>query len=179
MIKQTFNALTNEVITDMKKSPTYGWIFIGLVWLIITAMIVMAQPTRATWPNNEAIIEDYITDIDQLHFGDLLKAQIYSLDTKWEIYDIDKLAHAIAIAETGDCTKGVGPAHNNPVGIRRNGRFEKYNSCEEGLEDFKRVWSKNYGRFPTLSDAKRWTGNDSPITWLNNVTNSYEKMFNL
>jgi hypothetical protein len=112
---------------------------------------------------------------ETLEFGSWLNSQIGTkpFQQSWNLLDIDKLAHAVQKAETGGCTKGVAITHNNPTGIRRNGKFVRYSSCEEGLEDFKYVWLRFYKRFPTMQDAIRWTGNDSPSTWLATVTSSY------
>lgn len=93
-------------------------------------------------------------------------------------YDIDKLAKAIAIAETNNCTKGVGLTYNNchalmewdSQGIRHP---RKYDYPEESYEDFKEIWTKYYDAFPTYEMAQRYTGNDSPDTWLENVTYWY------
>ena len=98
--------------------------------------------------------------------------------------DLDKLAHAFAHAETGDCTKGKGISNNNCFGLKNGsiapcekmdkGRFCIYNNKEESYEAFKKVWAKGYGgEFPDYEAAKIWTYNDHPDTWLSNVTHYY------
>lgn len=94
---------------------------------------------------------------------------------------MDRLAHAIAVAETGDCTTGMGATKNNCFGImewpawnnyKRVGKT--YNSKAEAYDDFKRIWTQYYGsRYPTWNDAVKWTGNNNPTTWLNNVKSAY------
>jgi len=91
---------------------------------------------------------------------------------------IPKLAYAIAMAETHDCTKGMGKTKNNCFGVmtwKRGFREGKtYATKGESYADFRRIWTKSYGgTFPTWGDAKKWTGNDNPRTWLNNVTTYY------
>jgi len=96
--------------------------------------------------------------------------------------DMDKLSYCVAIAETGDCTAGMGITKNNCFGIMvfpATGRTGKwYNTKEESYADFKRIWNKSYVKFsdtgfPTYAMAKTWTGDDDTQTWLNNVTNCY------
>jgi len=49
-----------------------------------------------------------------------------------------------------------------------------YNTTQESFDDFKRVWLRGYGgRFPTLADAKKWTGNDRSKIWLQTVKEKY------
>ncbi len=90
-------------------------------------------------------------------------------------YNIDFLARAVAIHETGNCTTGIGPRYKNCFGIKRGGRFVRYETPAHSYEDFKRVWEKYYGRFPTKRDAVRWTGNDRPYEWLSTVVREYQK----
>ncbi len=91
--------------------------------------------------------------------------------------DINKLAHCIAVAETNDCTKGMGITKSNCFGVMtwergfREGK--RYNNKKESYEDFKRIWLKSYKTFPTYSMAVKWTGNDSARRWLNIVTGCY------
>lgn len=81
------------------------------------------------------------------------------------------------MAETNDCTKGMGVTKNNCFGImiwpngKRTGKI--YSSKEESYSDFKRLWMKSYKTFPTYSMAVKWTGNDKPQTWLNTVKYYY------
>jgi hypothetical protein len=95
-------------------------------------------------------------------------------------YDLDKLARAVAHAETGNCTKGAGLSHNNAFGIMTwpNGKrqFKRYATCEESYEDFKRIWSRYYGRFPDHRLAVKYTGNDRADTWLANVKAIYSSL---
>ena len=97
---------------------------------------------------------------------------------------LDKLAYAIAMAETQNCTVGYGASHNNCFGIKRGGivpcttrGFRKmcvFASKEESYAAFKKIWTKGYGGgFPTVAMAAVWTGNDNPHTWLSNVRKFY------
>lgn len=91
--------------------------------------------------------------------------------------DLDKLAHAIAHSETGDCTKGAGVSRNNCFGVMTyaSGKRElkAYKTKEESYADFKRIWAAYYKVFPTNALAKKWTGNDNPKQWLENTTYHY------
>lgn len=97
---------------------------------------------------------------------------------------LDNLAHAVAIAETSNCTKGYALTHNNCHGIKKGNTYpcelkagSKSKMCnfgtkEESFTAFKVIWGKWYHNPPTLRDAKIWSGNDRPTTWLNNVNNN-------
>ena len=66
-------------------------------------------------------------------------------------YDIDKLAKAVAIHETGDCTAKVGAAtHNNCHGFRRNDKFLIFKDKSESYEKFKNLWARDFEDFPTI-----------------------------
>jgi|GEM_PF-4288868 len=97
-------------------------------------------------------------------------------------FDIDALAYAVAVAETGNFTKGSGVSKLNGFGIMYwpNGvrTLKTYSSKEESIADFKRIWQKSYGGFPTRAMAVKWTGNDNADTWLYNVTIAYNKYIN-
>lgn len=156
---QSIYSLKERAIKDIKKSPSWGYYFILTIWFVIITMILCASPSKAT--------------SEPLQFGEILKDQISSLDTKWQLYDIDRLAHAVAIAETGDCTTGIGPTHNNCFGIRYKGKFARYQTKEAAYKDFKRIWSKYYGGLPDHRMARKWTGGDHAGTWLANVNSNY------
>jgi hypothetical protein len=98
--------------------------------------------------------------------------------------DLDKLAYAVAMAETKDCTTGIGPKYLNCFGIKSGGtapcsaigrsRFCIYNSKEESYEAFKIIWTKVYGGgYPTRAQAERWTGKDRVDNWLRIVNQYY------
>ena len=92
--------------------------------------------------------------------------------------DLDKLAYAVSMAETGGCKDGTALKRHNCFGImqwdKKGLRSPKwYNTKEESFADFKRIWSKSYKRFPDLALARKWTGNDNPATWLKNVKHYY------
>lgn len=93
--------------------------------------------------------------------------------------NIDKLAYAVAMAETKDCTLWAGVSHNNCFWIMDfwsyGRKYRKYSSKEESYKDFKKIWKKYYWWFPNYAKAKKWTGNDRVQTWLNNVKFYYYK----
>lgn len=100
-------------------------------------------------------------------------------------FDIDKLATAISIAETGGCTKGTGITCNNCFGLK-NGSIApcknrtKNNTCiyetkEESFDAFKKIWVEGYGgKFPTYTMALRYTNNHKTAgAWLDTVRSNY------
>jgi|TARA_R100000501_G_C2594722_1_gene93624 hypothetical protein len=96
--------------------------------------------------------------------------QVSSENSQIQAFDIDKLALAVAWAETGNCTKGSAISHNNCFGImtwhRGFRELKHYNSHEESFEDFKRIWLEKYDGHPSYYAAQRWTGNPKPDNWL-------------
>lgn len=98
---------------------------------------------------------------------------------------MDALAKAVAHAETNGCTKGYGAMYSNCHGIKRGNtvpcekigqnRMCIFSSKEESNEAFKKIWTKWYGGLPNMEKARRWSGNDHPASWLNNVLTVYNK----
>ncbi len=85
--------------------------------------------------------------------------------------DIQKLAHAVAMAETSD--KGMVLAKNNYHGIKCGEHFCSYASKEESYEKFGELWLRKYGdHLPTLQDARRYTAGEG-TGWLKTVTVVY------
>lgn len=94
--------------------------------------------------------------------------------------DLDKLAYAVAKHETASCTKGYGAEYNNCIGLKNGSiapckkigrnRMCIYDTPEESLEAFKKVWVEGYGGgLPTLRMAQVYSGNDRAETWRKNV----------
>lgn len=99
---------------------------------------------------------------------------------EYNVGDLDKLARAVAIAETSNCTEGYGVVYNNCFGIKNGNtvpceKIGRSNMCiyekpEDSYEAFKIIWSRWYkNNPPTLANAKTWTGDDRSKTWLANV----------
>lgn len=98
--------------------------------------------------------------------------------------DLEKLAYAVRVAETSNCTTGTALTYNNCYGIKDGsiapcthkspGGFCIYLTHEESTEAFKKIWVQGYGgNFPNDYAASVWTGNDNPTAWLKNVQQSY------
>ena len=88
-------------------------------------------------------------------------------------FDLDKLAYAVAMAETQNCTTGCGISKNNCFGIMTWDRgfreCKAFDTPEDSYADFKRIWSSYYsGGYPTWNDHLKWVGYDSP-NWRANV----------
>ena len=102
-------------------------------------------------------------------------------------FDLEKLAHAVAFAETGHCADGTAIKRNNCHGImawkkvfdketKKNTtvRYPRYfRSTQESFDEFKRIWAKSYKRYPDINLAIKWTGNDNAHVWLSNVNTYY------
>lgn len=112
---------------------------------------------------------------------------------KNETVDLDKLAKAVAVHETGDCTAKVGSAlYNNCHGFRRSGRFLRFKNKQESYEYFEDLWTRNYGGgMPTAALAtayvcgwehlkKAGTGTPCeggvPMAWLSSVLRKYDTL---
>ena len=90
--------------------------------------------------------------------------------------NLDSLAFAVSMAETGWFEKGYWLTHLNGQGIKHwntvacpwvpKMKMCRFSSQEESNEAFKIIWSKWYGWFPTLAMAEKWTGADHAEDWL-------------
>lgn len=125
--------------------------------------------------------DDYAEKLSgELEFGqtkiDMPHAEVISDKTN----PLDKLAHAVAIAETSGCTKGYAVTHNNCHGIKKGNTYPcqtkgksrmcNFSTKEESFVAFKVIWAKWYkNHVPTKANAIRWTGNDRADTWLKHV----------
>lgn len=113
------------------------------------------------------------------------KPKEVKIDTKPD-FDLDRLARAVAMAETNNCTKGYGKTYNNCFGIKNGNtapcpKIGKSKMCiyekpEDSYEAFKKIWSKWYKTHPNLVSAQRWTGHDNAVRWLSHVNLHYNKL---
>lgn len=146
------------------------------------------------WEENQAAHDDELRAIEREHRKEQLQIHATANEIrdalceqgrkefcpkqkiKAKYVDIDKLAYAVAIAETGDCTASRGSALlNNCHGFKVKGQFLAFDTKEESYDYFKKMWLKNYGdRFPTSYDARRYTAGTGE-RWLNVVTTVYHK----
>jgi len=93
--------------------------------------------------------------------------------------DLDKIAYAVAMAETGNCKLGYWKTHNNCFWIKHwntvpctwvpKWKMCKFESKEESYEAFKKIWGKWYKDYPNYKLAHRWTWWDRVDTWLKHV----------
>jgi len=116
--------------------------------------------------------EDYIAEVRK-------KVEVIEEN---DVLDMDCLALGVATAETGNFARGAGVTKNNGFGIMSwpNGvrTLKTYATKQDSIDDFKRIWSKNYKVYPTYKEARRWTGNNAPVTWMRNVDATYNKCVN-
>ncbi len=154
----------------------------------------MLAELQKQWTENQTSHEDELRAIEREHRKEQLqlhetaneirnalceqgkKEYCPKEDIKGKYVDLDKLAYAVAMAETGDCTASRGSALlNNCHGFKVKGKFLAFKTKEESYEYFKKMWLRNYGdRFPTSYDARRYTAGTGE-RWLNVVTTVYNK----
>lgn len=103
-------------------------------------------------------------------------------------FDPVKFSKAVAKQETASGTKWYWKEYNNLVGMK-NGRIAPckkigrnrmciYDTPEESLVAFRKVWEVGYGnKFPTLRMAQVYSWNDRAWIWLANVTKFYNEQF--
>lgn len=90
--------------------------------------------------------------------------------------DLDKLAYAVAVAETSNCTAGIALTYNNCHGILKADHTPvAYASTQESFAAFKDLWSRLYVGYPDWDLAYRYTGGDDTQIWLDNVTRIYNQ----
>lgn len=77
MIKQKTRELHKAILNDIRKEPKRNWQMVGLIWVLILYTFFSGIGVKAH------AIEDYSESIKGPHFGDKLKAQIYSLQNDW------------------------------------------------------------------------------------------------
>lgn len=92
--------------------------------------------------------------------------------------DLDKLYHAVAVAESGNCSTAWHKKANNCVSIMswKGGKrhLRSFSSIDDSKAYFKQLWVRAYGnRLPTLKDAIKYTGNDKAYGWRNTVISVY------
>jgi len=98
-------------------------------------------------------------------------------------FDIDKLAYAVSIAETGGCTTGSARLNNcHGIMVCNHGHChpKAYKTKQESFSDFKSMWMKKYGVFPTPRIASCYVNGCNsrkpyPKQWLDTVTKSYNQ----
>lgn len=99
-------------------------------------------------------------------------------------FDLDKLAYAVAMQETKNCTLWYWATHNNCFWIKHWNTVPcpwvskmamcKFDTPEESYEAFKIIWSKWYWELPTREMAVRWSWNDRADYWWRNVLYIYD-----
>ena len=98
--------------------------------------------------------------------------------------DLDKLARAVAMAETGGCTKGTGLSKNNCHWIKSGNTYKckspkgtmcHFDTKEESYIAFKVIWARWYKTLPTIKQATVWTGADKADHWRRIVFDEYNK----
>lgn len=106
--------------------------------------------------------------------GDVVNCPEYANIPDAKNVDIDRLAYAVAQAETNNCKVGNSAReHNNCFGIKNGKGFKTFRTQEESYLAFKKLWMTKYGdHFPTLQDAKKYSAGEG-VSWLNRVTAAY------
>lgn len=202
-LKKNISLRKKKRMEDKLNTPiVFAWVFtlaITIIYLIANSFATFAtafaeldlDPYDAVYDQAEEIIVETIWTeaYEELKEETENKETFddYSEEMKAEhkdALDLDKLAYAVAMAETHDCTKGYGATHNNCFGIKNANTAPcdwpkmvmcRYNDPSESYEAFKKIWWKWYKKFPDRSLAVRWTGNDRADSWLEHVTHYYNK----
>lgn len=153
-----------------------------------TPQISLLQTLRdlqETWHRNQ---REYVKSQNRLHMkANEVRRQLCDegvqehcpVQLQAKNVNLKKLAHAVAVAETGDCTKGTGVSKNNCHGIFgcANGKCgpRTFKSKEQSYEEFQKLWITKYGdRFPTIKDAQKYTASDGQ-RWLHTVRVVYNQ----
>jgi len=94
--------------------------------------------------------------------------------------DLEKLYHAVAVAESGNCSTAWHQKAKNCVSIMTwEGGYrhlKTFPSIEASKRAFKELWKNHYGnKFPGYAEAKKYTGNDNPANWLSTVIQKYNQ----
>ena len=170
-------------ITQDYPTDDYIWKFWNHVWYDLR------------WKNlKEWKYEDHVKPVTP---KPIVKAQIKPVEQRKEEkpiqvpptvnkeLDLNKLAYAIAMSETWNCTKGYWKEYNNCFWIKNGNtapcpkiwrnRMCIYEKPEDSYEAFKKVWSTWYKTFPTRRQATIWTGADNADRWLSHVKLYYSK----
>ncbi len=87
--------------------------------------------------------------------------------------NMDKLARAVAAAESSGCRSNVALRTNNCHGITRKGKYTEYASTEESYADFKGIWKRGYGGYPTRAKAAKYSSEGAADRWLCHVQRVY------
>ncbi len=104
----------------------------------------------------------------------VLKVSVKKEETQ---LDLDKLYHAVSIAESGGCSTAWHQAAKNCVSIMTwsggKRHLKSFQSYEANKQAFKDLWSKHYKKFPDIALATRYTGADHASDWLRIVKANY------
>lgn len=102
--------------------------------------------------------------------------------------DLDKLYHAVAVAESGTPTNATNycgtPWHTKAkncvsiltwTGGKRH--LKQFASFQDNVNAFKSLWVRAYGGgLPTMQDAIKYTGNQMAYGWRATVISTYKKL---
>lgn len=172
---------------------------------VIIFMVWVSLDVDANWPiyNNQICTTDKCkARIERLNYCDWnIKCAVKMTQEAWYEYllieltnlrqksteevkstkfNINKLAYAVAMQETKDCTLWYAKTHNNCFWIKHWNTVPcpwvpkmamcKFKTKEESYEAFKIIWIKWYWGLPNYEKAKRWSWDDRAGIWLNSVT---------
>ena len=176
----------------------------GLSCLAVIFGILLASPTIAAAPQPDVrkLVTEHLSDLqeqwtaneknyleEQKRIHDLAEKARKTLCEVGEVqncasyikarrapFNLNRLAIAIATAETSDCTAGVGASKNNCFGIRDSNGFKYFATPEQSYAVFKEFWPRIYGdHFPTIEDAQMYVSSNDVSDWLSTVVRIYNK----
>ena len=118
-------------------------------------------------------------------YKEISKLKEIAVEGKRNVFSLDKLAYAVAMQETKDCTLGYWKTHNNCFWIKHWNTVPcpwvpkmamcKFKTKEESYRAFKIIWTKWYWELPNYEMAKRWSWDDRAWIWKYNVLHFYNK----
>ena len=174
-----------------QKSKYYLWLIAFAVIVVVSYRPASGVPTSPTVPETMDVLPTAHAAEQSIETPPKEAQGIPEKEKTQEPVDLHKLAYAVAMAETHNCTKGYGTMYNNCFGIKSgntapcpvvNGikqigqnRMCIYTSWRQSYDAFKIIWAKWYKKFPDRALAARWTGNDRPDTWLKHVRYYYDR----
>ena len=139
---------------------------------IVAQKKISVQPVKIRQPEKKA------SNTPKKVLSEIIEAD------KTSDFNVYALANAVAMAETQGCKVGYGVTHNNCHGIKSGntapcpgtplGKMCKFKTTKESYEAFVKIWNTWYKTYPTLQQAKVWTGDDKKATWLAAVDQHYK-----
>lgn len=119
-----------------------GFFFLlgGIIGVILFSCFFTHQPVKEIVTEKQVIVHDTIVAKVTTPLNDsTLKAELKKNNIKHS-----NIVLAQAKLETGHYTSKVVKTHNNIFGIRRNGKYKRYDSWQDCVKDYKKCIQSRY-----------------------------------